>query len=258
MINVVKLGGDIIFNKKLLISSLKNFSKLDGYKIIVHGGGKIADLVSNKMGYNIKIINGRRITDKTTLEIVVMTYSGLINKKIVSKLQSLGLNPIGFSGADGNLVKSYKRSIKKIDYGNVGNLTINSINTDLIKSLFRIGIIPVLSPITHDGNGNLLNTNADTIASYLSISLSKTYKVILSYCFNKLGVLKNLKDENSYYYKIEETFFQKLKNKKIINKGMIPKLENAFYALKNGVSKVTISHPNYLNHPTKKTILCLG
>ncbi|ADM89950.1 acetylglutamate kinase [Candidatus Karelsulcia muelleri CARI] len=257
MINVVKIGGEIIDNKKLLIYSLKNFSKLDGSKILVHGGGKIADIFSKKMGYNNNIINGRRITDKTTLDIVVMTYSGLLNKRIVSKLQSLGLNSIGFSGADGNIVKSYKRPIKDIDYGYVGNLNINSINTDLIKYMFKIGIIPVLSPITHDGNGNLLNTNADTIASYLSISLSKEYKVILSYFFNKIGVLNHLNDEKSYYSKIEENLFKKLKNKNIINKGMIPKLENAFYALKNGVYKVTISHPNYLNNPTKKTIICL-
>lgn len=258
MINVVKIGGDIIEDKKILIYSLKEFSKLDGYKILVHGGGKIADGFSKKMGYHQKMINGRRITDKTTLDIVVMTYSGIINKKIVSNLQSLGLNSLGFSGADGNLVKSYKRPLKDIDYGYVGNLKKkNCINADLIKFLFKIGIIPVLSPITHDGNGNLLNTNADTIASYLSISLSKDYKVILTYCFNKIGILNNLNDEKSYYSNIEENLFNKLKINNIINKGMIPKLENAFFALKNGVYKVKISNPNYLNKYTKKTILCL-
>ncbi|ACY40332.1 acetylglutamate kinase [Blattabacterium sp. (Blattella germanica) str. Bge] len=258
-IHIVKIGGYLINDQEVLNSSLKAFCKLQGNKILIHGGGRKADFISNKMGISQNIIQGRRITDKETLDVVVMTYAGMINKNIVSILQSYHCNALGLCGADGNCIKSYLRKKTNIDYGYVGDLNSQSINTRLIKFLLTNNIIPVLCSITHDGIGTLLNTNADTIAAYMAISLSKekNCETELHFCFEKKGVLRDMKDSESYYQKINLNSFQKMKQNHTIKNGMIPKLENAFLALKNGVTKVSIGLPNYLNDVNNKTILCL-
>ncbi|WP_185861902.1 acetylglutamate kinase [Blattabacterium cuenoti] len=259
-IHIVKIGGHLINDQKVIRSSLEYFSKLQGYKILIHGGGKKADFILNKMGINQKMIQGRRITDKETLDIVVMTYAGMINKNIVAILQSYHCNALGLCGADGNCIQSYLRDKTNIDYGYVGDVNSKSVNTHLIKFLLKKNIIPVFCSITHNGIGNLLNTNADTIAAYIAISLAreKDSEIELHFCFEKKGVLRDIQDSESYFKKINFHLFQKIKkNHTIIKNGMIPKLENAFFALKNGVSKVSIGLPNYLNDLNHKTILCL-
>ncbi len=260
-IHVVKIGGHLINDENLLNFCLESFCKLKGYKILIHGGGKKVNDLSDKMGIEKKIVRGRRITNKETLDIVVMTYAGIINKNIVAKLQSYQCNALGLSGADGNCIKSFIRKDDHIDYGYVGDIIADkSINTDIIKFLLEIDIIPVFCSVTHNGKGILLNTNADTIASCIAISLSKYYKVELHFCFEKKGVLRNIKDSESFYKKINFSLFQKIKkDHTIINHGMIPKLENAFFALKNGVTKVSIGLPSHIlkSHDLNKTVLCL-
>ncbi|WP_185870268.1 acetylglutamate kinase [Blattabacterium cuenoti] len=259
-IHVVKIGGNLINDKKLLDSSLEAFCQLKGNKVLIHGGGKKANLISDQMGITTKLIQGRRITDKKTLDIVVMTYAGLINKNIVAKLQSSDCNALGLCGADGNCIKSsfrLKRTKTDIDYGYVGDIpNKSSINTSLIKLILENHIVPVLCPITHNGKGSLLNTNADTIAAYIAISLINYGEVELHFCFEKKGVLRNVHDSESYFPRIDFRLFQKIKKNHSIKNGMIPKLENAFFALKNGVSKVSIGLPYYLNDVKNKTILC--
>ncbi|AFJ90759.1 acetylglutamate kinase [Blattabacterium sp. (Blaberus giganteus)] len=258
-IHIVKIGGHLINDRKYLHDSLNAFCKLQGYKVLIHGGGRKADLISKKMGIYPKMIQGRRMTDKETLDIVVMTYAGIINKNIVALLQSYHCNALGLCGADGNCIKSYLRKIKNIDYGYVGDINLKSVNTYLIKFLLKNNIIPVLCSITHNGTGHLLNTNADTIAAYIAMSLAseKGCEVELHFCFEKKGVLRNVKDSESYFREINFHLFKKMKQNHTITNGMIPKLENAFFALQNGVSKVSIGLPNYLNDVKNKTMLCL-
>ncbi|AWU39303.1 acetylglutamate kinase [Blattabacterium punctulatus CPU2] len=261
-IHIVKIGGNLISDQKWLNFSLKEFVKLQGNKILIHGGGKKATLISDQMGITPKFIQGRRITDKETIDLVVMTYAGLINKNIVAILQSYYCNALGLCGADGNCLKSCYRFKKKntdIDYGYVGDITNKSVNTYFIKFLLKNNIVPVLCSITHNGKGNLLNTNADTIAAWIAISLKKDFKdeIELHFCFEKKGVLRDLHDEESYLKRIDFTLFQIIRKNHTIKNGMIPKLENAFLALKNGVSKVSIGHPYYLNDLNNKTIICL-
>ncbi|WP_185860469.1 acetylglutamate kinase [Blattabacterium cuenoti] len=258
-IHIVKIGGHLINDGKYLHNSLKAFCKLQGYKILIHGGGIKADFISKKMGVFPKMIQGRRITDKETLDIVVMSYAGIINKNIVAMLQSYRCNALGLCGADGNCIKSYLRKMTNIDYGYVGDINVKSINTYLIKFLLENNIIPVLCSITHNGTGSLLNTNADTIAAYIAMSLAKEEdcEVELHFCFEKKGVLRNVLDSESYFKIINENLFQKMKQNHTITNGMIPKLENAFFALKNGVTKVSIGLPNHLNDVDNKTRLCL-
>ncbi|AER40379.1 MAG: acetylglutamate kinase [Flavobacteriales bacterium] len=261
-IHIVKIGGNLIIEKKLLLSSLESFLLLPGNKILIHGGGSKANILSEKMGLIPKFIQGRRITDKETLDLLVMTYAGMINKNIVALLQSYDCNALGLCGADGNCLKSFFRlKTNNIDYGYVGDITSKSVNTYFIKSLLKKNIVPVLCPITHNGKGDLLNTNADTIAAYIAISLTKDCndenEIELHFCFDKKGVLRDLHDAESYFQRIDFRLFQRIKNNHTIKNGMIPKLENAFLALRNGVSKVSIGNPLYLNEENNKTILCL-
>ncbi|WP_185876593.1 acetylglutamate kinase [Blattabacterium cuenoti] len=259
-INIVKIGGNLINDRNNLHTSLKYFCQLKGNKVLIHGGGKKADFFSSKLGIPQKLIQGRRVTNKETLEIVIMTYAGIINKDIVAILQSYHCNAFGLCGADGNCIKSYLRDKKNIDYGYVGDINRKSVNTHLIKFLLENNIVPVFCSITHDGNGNLLNTNADTIASHIAISLAmeKNCKTELHFCFEKKGVLQNMQDSESFFQEINFSLFQKMKKNHTIKNGMVPKLENAFFALKNGVSKVSIGLPDYLNdvNNKNKTILC--
>lgn len=243
-ISIVKIGGNVIDNEQLLNTFLQDFSEFEGYKILVHGGGKKASEIAEKLGLQPSFVEGRRITDKSMLEVAVMTYSGLINKQIVAKLQQLRTNSIGFSGADGNLILSEKRKNTAIDFGFVGDVI--SINNSLLSIFLLQNIIPVFSAITHDGNGQLLNTNADTIAAEIAISLSKEYDVKLIYSFEKKGVLLNSEDENSIIEILDFEKFQLLKEEKVIHSGMLPKLENCFKSLANGVQSIIIGNQNVL------------
>ena len=243
-LKVVKIGGNIIDNDAELTSFLKEFASLNGPKILVHGGGKLATELSNKMNVPVKMIDGRRVTDAETLEIITMVYAGKINKNIVAKLQSFGCNSVGFSGADGNTIIAKKRPVSTVDYGFVGDVV--KVNIMVSKLLLNNNITNIFSAISHDQKGQLLNTNADTIASELAIAFSKFYKVELYYFFEKNGVLESIDDNDSVIEQINQETYQKLKKSGIINKGMIPKLDNCFYALEKNVSKVCIGKSNML------------
>ena len=240
---VVKIGGSIIENDLILNNFLKSFSKIKSKKILVHGGGKIASSFLKKIGIVPKLIEGRRITDKKTLDIIIMTYAGLLNKKIVAKLQKYNCNSLGLSGTDGNLILAKKRVVKKINYGFVGD--IEMINTKLLDEIINMKICPIICSLSHDKKGQILNTNADTIASKISIDLSKKFDVTLKYCFDKPGILVNETIINS----LNTNEYKSLIKKRIIKDGMIPKIENCFYALKNGVNEIFIG-----NHDIVKSI----
>ena len=254
-LNIIKIGGNVIEDSKLFNSFLKDFANIKEYKILVHGGGKGASKLAEKLGVNTNIIDGRRITDSSNLEIITMVYGGKINKFIVAKLQGLNCNSIGISGADCNSITAVKRPIKEIDYGFVGD--IDKINTNLFKLLLENKITPVCCAISHDGKGQLLNTNADTIASVLAIELSKLYSVSLLYCFEKKGVLNIEKSDQKILELITPTSYINLKSKGVINSGMIPKIDNCFNALKSGVKIVKIGSPKIIkgNEPHTKVIL---
>ena len=245
-LTVVKIGGNVIDNSKNLHEFLKSFTDLPGYKILVHGGGKVATKLSDELGIEAKMVDGRRITDIETLRIVTMVYGGLINKNIVAQMQSYGSNAIGLTGADGNLIKAKKRPVKDIDFGFVGDLDENSVNSDFLSNLLRIGAVPVFAALTHDGDGQLLNTNADTIASSIAVALSKNFETSLIYCFEKKGVLKDVDDDDSVISEIKSSEFDTLKDQGIIAGGMLPKLHNAFAAIKNGVKDVYIGKADEL------------
>ncbi len=254
-LTIVKVGGVILDDNLLFEEFLKNFSLINENKIIVHGGGIIASNYMIRLGIIPKMVNGRRITDSKTLDIAVMTYAGLINKKIVSKLQKLNCNSIGLSGTDGNLIKSKIRKVNKIDYGFVGD--IEKINDGFLFNLLKSNLTPTICSLTHDKKGQLLNTNADTIASEIAIAMSKYYNVTLKYCFDKSGVLMDQNSNTSIKKNITKKEFKKLVDDKIINDGMIPKLENCFHALENGVNKIYIGDLdilNTINHCTKITL----
>ena len=254
-LNVIKIGGNVIEDSKLLDSFLKDFANIKEHKILVHGGGKYASKLAKKLGVNTNIIDGRRITDSSNLEIITMVYGGKINKFIVAKLQGLNCNAIGVSGADCNSITAVKRPIKEIDYGFVGD--IDKINTNIFKLLLENKITPVCCAISHDGKGQLLNTNADTIASVLAIELSKLYSVSLLYCFEKKGVLNIEKSDQKILELITPTSYINLKSKGVINSGMIPKIDNCFNALKSGVKIVKIGSPKIIkgNEPHTKVVL---
>lgn len=243
---IVKIGGNIIDNSSELEKFLADFSKIKAPKILVHGGGKLATELAHKLGISQALVNGRRITDSKTLDVATMVYAGLVNKQIVSSLQAMKINALGLSGADGNSIRSKKRKVEEIDYGFVGDIIEGGINIDFISMLLQHWITPVLSAITHDGKGQLLNTNADTIASQLAIAMSKRYDVELIYCFEKKGVLRNMDDEDSVIETMTQEAYSQLLEEGIISKGMIPKLDNAFNALQNGVDAVLIVHSNQL------------
>jgi acetylglutamate kinase len=245
-LHIIKIGGNVIDNSENLHRFLKDFTSLDGYKILVHGGGKVATQVSETMGIDAKLVDGRRITDIETLRIVTMVYGGLINKNIVAQLQRYGNNAIGLTGADGDFIRARKRPVKTIDYGFAGDLYEGSINPDNIAKLLNAGFTPVFCALTHDGEGQLLNTNADTIASALAVSLSRLYETTLIYSFEKKGVLQDIDDEDSLIRDINPERYEKLKKEQIIHSGMLPKLDNAFIAISCGVKAVIICNSDDL------------
>jgi acetylglutamate kinase len=239
-LTVIKIGGNVIDNSEKLHHFLKAFAHLKGYKILVHGGGKMATKLAEEMGVEAQMIDGRRITDIETLRIVTMVYAGLINKNLVAQLQANHCNAIGLSGADGNLIKAKKRPVQKIDFGFVGDLDETSIQTKNLSILIDNGFIPVFSAITHDGESQLLNTNADTIASAIAVAMSNYYETSLVYCFEKKGVLVDVNDENSVIREINPITYEDLKITGVITDGMLPKLHNAFEAINKGVKEVFI------------------
>lgn len=237
---IVKIGGNIVDDEVKLSSFLKLFASINENKVLVHGGGKVATKIGEQLGIESTYVDGRRITDAATIDLVTMVYGGLINKKIVALLQSLNCNAIGITGADGNLIPASKREVKDIDYGFVGDVRNEQLSAAKWQSLMDAGFIPVVAPLTHDGNGQLLNTNADTMAQEIAKALSKSYDVSLIYSFEKSGVLLNVEDESSVIKKLTPGYYVELKAGQKIFAGMIPKLDNAFAALNNGVGKVII------------------
>ena len=245
-LSIIKIGGNIIDNPKELSQFLADFSNIEGNKILVHGGGKSATKMAQSIGLTPQMIDGRRITDKPMLDVVVMIYAGEINKNIVAQLQANDTNAMGFSGADGNLIQSTKRNHPTIDYGFVGD--VQKVNTNLLETLISNKIVPVFCAITHDKRGQLLNTNADTIASELAIATSEVFEVTLNYCFEKAGVLTDIENENSVIEQINLDIYSKLKGEGAIHSGMIPKLENCFNSLSKGVQKIKIGHHRMLQN----------
>ncbi len=237
---VIKIGGNIVDDDAKLTSFLESFARIEEHKILIHGGGKVATKIGNLLGIESKYIDGRRITDAATVDLVTMVYAGLINKKIVARLQQHSCNALGVTGADGNLIPAVKRPVKEIDYGFVGDVKSQMVNPDSWASLINSGFTPVAAPITHDENGQLLNTNADTIAQEVAKALSNVFEVSLIYSFEKSGVLLDVNDENTLIKKMSAEYYSELKEKGNIFAGMIPKLDNAFSALKSGVKKVVI------------------
>lgn len=243
-LKIVKIGGNIIDNDKALSSFLEAFATIKSPKLLVHGGGKLATQYARQLGLEVKMIDGRRITDKATLDLITMVYAGKINKHIVAQLQSYHCNAIGFSGADGNTIESEKRPVKTVDYGLVGD--VKKINTELLHVLLEHGVTPVFCALTHDKKGQLLNTNADTIASELAIGFAGTYQTELYYCFEKNGVLKDVQDNNSVIEHINTQTYHDLIAAGIIADGMLPKLNNCIHAINKNVYKVCIGKPEML------------
>lgn len=241
-LHIIKIGGNVIDDEEQLKVFLEKFAAIPGKKILVHGGGKIATRLAGELGLEAKMVDGRRITDKRMLDVVTMVYAGLTSKTIVATLQKYDCDAIGLSGADANTIKAVKRPVKDVDYGFAGDILADSVNTLSIKKFLDAGFSPVFSAITHNGSGQLLNTNADTIASALATSLAKLYETSLIYCFEKNGVLSEINNESSVIESINPEYYEKLKAKGVIYEGMIPKLDNAFQAISKGVKNVYIGN----------------
>ena len=239
-LTIVKIGGNIIDSPSRLDGFLAAFSAIQGAKILVHGGGKIATQMGERFGITPYYVDGRRITDADTLELVTMVYGGLVNKQVVARLQSVGCNAIGLTGCDGRVLSADKRPVVELDYGFVGDLNADSVNVLLLQSLMNAGLTPVLAPLTYDRHSGLLNTNADTIAQEIAKAFSNGAAVQLIYCFEKGGLLLDADDDTSVIPSIGEARFRELVASGIVSGGMIPKLENAFAAIRQGVQKVII------------------
>ena len=237
-LTVLKIGGNVLEDADMLDQVLSYFAELPSPAILVHGGGRKATEVISRLGLTPTMMEGRRITDAPTLEVVTMLYAGLTNKQVVAKLQARGCNALGLSGADGNIIRAQKRPMGTIDYGFAGD--VQQINTDSLIALIESGFRPVCCAITHDQKGQLLNTNADTIAACLAAALAPHFAVHLQYCFEKAGVLANPQDDTSVIHQMSSTSYQALKAKGVIHSGMIPKLDNAFAALQQGVISVEV------------------
>jgi acetylglutamate kinase len=237
-LTILKIGGKLLDDEVQLGSALATFANIQGLKILVHGGGKKGSEISRRLGIEPQMVEGRRITDAATLEVVTMVYAGLMNKSVVAKLQALGCNAIGMSGADGSAILSKKRGAGAIDYGFVGD--VENVNNSLIINFLENNLTPVLSPITHDGQGQLLNTNADTIARCLAVSLAQNFDVTLKFCFEKNGVLLDPTDDTSVLASLDDETYEQHKKTGGISEGMLPKLDNAFAAKNGGVREVWV------------------
>ena len=251
-LTLVKVGGKIVEEKETLDALLASFNSLDGLKVLVHGGGRSATKIAEQLGIETKMVNGRRITDEAMLKVVTMVYGGLVNKNIVAKLQSMGLNALGLTGADLGYMTSDKRPVKDVDYGFVGD--VKKVDSDILADLIAKGVVPVLAPLTHDGKGNLLNTNADTIAGEAAKALAKHFDVTLVFCFEKKGVLRDENDDDSVIENVGKADFEKYVADGTIQGGMIPKLENSFAAIDAGVKQVVITKADQLGKNTGTTV----
>ena len=244
-INVIKVGGAVVEDELQLARLLKDFSAIEGRKVLVHGGGRRATKVAAQLGIETQMVNGRRITDKAMLEVVTMVYGGLVNKNVVARLQAEGVNALGLTGVDMDVIRSHKRPLKGgVDYGFVGD--VDKADGDILHTLIEAGVVPVIAPLTHDGQGNILNTNADTIASETAKALAKHYDVTLTFCFEKKGVLANPADDDSVIPVINNELFQTYVADGTISGGMLPKIENSLDAIKAGVRKVVITKADAL------------
>ena len=238
-LTLIKVGGKIVEEEATLHALLDRFADLPGHKVLVHGGGRSATQLATRLGIESRMVEGRRITDAETLNVVTMVYGGLVNKRIVANLQARGLNALGLTGADMDVIRSIKRPVKEVDYGFVGD--VKQVNADLLADLIAKGVVPVMAPLTHDGQGHLLNTNADTIAGETAKALARHFEVTLVYCFEKRGVLRSENDDNSVIPTIDRPSFQQLVSEGIIQGGMIPKVENSLQAVEAGVKAVIIT-----------------
>lgn len=239
MVYVIKIGGNVLDNPAALSSFLADFSSIQHPKILVHGGGKIATGIGEKLGIVPQYLNGRRITDAQTLDVVTMVYGGLVNKQVVAQLQHLGCNALGLTGADGNIIHAKKRPVKEVDYGFVGDIKPHDVHVELLDLLLSKDIVPVFAPLTH-ADGNMLNTNADTIASVLAIALGARHDVRLIYCFEKKGILMDVNDPSSVIRHLPRPAYEQLLPTGVFFEGILPKLENAFSAIGQGVKEVLI------------------
>lgn len=253
-LTVIKVGGKIVEDEETLAQLLKDFSAVEGHKVLVHGGGRSATKIAAQLGIESQMVDGRRITDENMLRVVTMVYGGLVNKNIVARLQAVGLNALGLTGADMNVMKSHKRPVKTIDYGFVGD--VEKCDGSMLAKLIKEGIVPVMAPLTHDGNGCLLNTNADTIAGETAKALAPYFDVTLIYCFEKAGVLLSEDDDNSVIPHIDESSFKDLVEKGVIQGGMIPKIENSIAAVRQGVGRVIITKADAIDGTKGTKITC--
>ena len=240
-LTIIKVGGKVVEEPESLNTLLNQIHSVSGNKILIHGGGRTATEIAAKLGIKTKMVDGRRITDEETLEVVTMVYGGLINKRIVAGLQARNCKAVGLTGADLDLIRAKKRPVNKIDYGFVGD--VDDVNTRELRMLINENVVPVIAPLTHDGKGNILNTNADTIASEIAIELSNHYNVYLFYCFEKSGVLLNSEDDTTVIHDLDSDLFEQYQKEDVINAGMIPKLDNGFRAKRKGVKEVLITNP---------------
>ena len=244
-LTVIKVGGKIVEEDATLSRLLDDFAAINGHKVLVHGGGRSATKIASLLGIESKMVNGRRITDMETLRVVTMVYGGLVNKNLVAGLQARGVNALGLTGADMNVILSSKRPVKEVDYGYVGD--VEKVDASLLSDLIGKGVVPVMAPLTHDGKGNMLNTNADTIAGETAKALSSIFDVTLVYCFEKKGVLRDENDDDSVIPRINRAEFEQYVTDGVIQGGMIPKLENAFEAMNAGVTEVVITLASAIN-----------
>lgn len=254
-LTIIKVGGKIVENPESLNSLLKDFAAVEGKKLLVHGGGRSATQMAARLGVETKMVDGRRITDEAMLEVVTMVYGGLVNKRIVAGLQALGIDAVGLTGADMNIVLSDKRKVSAVDYGWVGD--VKRVNAEAVATLIESGCCPVVAPLTHDGCGHLLNTNADTMAGEMAKAMAAHYDVTLMFCFEKPGVLADENDDSSLIPTITPAVLDDLKRRGVVSGGMIPKLDNAIACVSAGVESVVITQADRIADPYAGTKICL-
>lgn len=252
-LTVIKVGGKIVEEEESLKQLLDDFARIEGHKILVHGGGRSATKIAERLGIQSNMVDGRRITDAATLQIVTMVYGGLVNKNIVARLQALDVNALGLTGADMDVIRSEKRPVKAIDYGFVGD--VKHVKSETLQWLIDKDIVPIMAPLTHDGKGNILNTNADTIAAETAQAMSAHYDVTLVYCFEKKGVLMDENDDNSVISRLDKELYKKYIDEGVITGGMLPKLDNAFRSIEKGVKAVIITQASEIGKDSGTRII---
>ena len=251
-LTIVKVGGKIVEDERSLAQLIHDFSALEGHKVLVHGGGRTATDIAGRLGIETQMVNGRRVTDADMLQVVTMVYGGLVNKNVVARLQACGICALGLTGADIDIIRSHKRIVKDVDYGFVGD--VDRVDGERLASLIHSGIVPVMAPLTHDGMGHMLNTNADTIASETAKALAAHFDVTLTYCFEHAGVLSNPDDASSVIAHINRESFNQLVADGTVSGGMIPKIENCLAAVDAGVGRVVITNANDIQYVHGTTI----